>query len=770
MSAPAALLESIRDRARQDPEAAYRAAGYSGALRRTGHNLVGLCPFHDERTGSFAITAEGEHAGCFKCFGCDAGGDIFKFFALRNGTDFPATVAGLQLALGIARPETRKPAREVGRTVYEVRDATGALIASHVRVDRADGDKAMWWERDGQKNLNGLKLPDLPLYGADRLPDDGTPVVLTEGEKACEALIARGVLACGTVTGAPSTPSDETLRLVVDRPVILWPDADEPGAAHMRRIGNRLVALGCPSVRVVDWPEAPEKGDAADFTGDLIALLADAADYQPGEVPDDEDETAGKRKPRCAPARGDDLTEFELTLLQDLTDSGNAELLAHFHGDDLRFDHARRRWLVWSGHWWAEDADGEPPRLVRECARWRADHASTLPDDKSKRAFGWAISSRHASRVTAALSMAESTRPFADTGEGWDGDPWLVGVANGVIDLRTGELRDGRREDRITRALPWAFDPDATCPRWCRFLAEVFGGDEALIEHVRRAVGYSLTGDQSEACWWLLHGTGANGKSVFLSTLLHLFGDLGWSTGFATFAARPATGGHQEDLANLEGRRLVTASETAEGTKLAEGRIKALSGGDRITASAKYAHERTFDPHLHLWLAVNHLPTVTDDSFAFWRRVRFLPFLQRFRPAEDCEPGDLPDDPRLAEKLRDEVPGILAWAVAGCRAWREGGLTKPPAVVAAVEAYRIAEDPLGAFLEDLTTADPDAFTTTGDLFAAYTWWAEREGIPVRARLSHTAFARRIGERYTRTRRIIDGQRLRGFEGIGLQTG
>ena len=480
--------------------------------------------------------------------------------------------------------------------------------------------------------------------------------------------------------------------------------------------------------------------------------------------------TAGKREPRSAPKRPDGtLGEAEELLLADLTDSGNAEVLAHFHGDDLRFDHERSRWLVWCGHWWAGDADGEPPRMVREVAAWRAKHAYSLPDDAAEHAFKWAVQTRQAHRVKAALAMAESTRPIADTGEGWDARPELLAVANGVLDLGTCELRDGRRDDRLTLHVPWAYHPDATCARWLCFLSEVFGGDEKLIEHVRRAVGYSLTGEQSEQCWWLLHGGGRNGKSTFLETLRHVLGPLGWSTGFSTFAAGRAASGHSEDLANLEGKRLVTASETAEGTRLNEARIKALTGGDTINASAKYAHERAFEPQLSLWLGVNHLPTVTDDSYAFWRRVRFIPFLQTFRPKEDRQDGDLIDDKALKATLRGEAPGILSWAVAGCRAWREGGLTMPPTVVEAVEAYRLSSDPLGVFLEDHTVAHPQAFATTGDLFRAYDQWAESESIPQKARLTHTAFGRRIGERFENVRRRVAGQSVRGYVGIGLLT-
>lgn len=481
--------------------------------------------------------------------------------------------------------------------------------------------------------------------------------------------------------------------------------------------------------------------------------------------------SSGMKEPRAAPQRSEseDLTDQERELLRDCTDSGNADILAYLSGADLRFDHGLKRWLVWNEHRWVEDPDGEPPRMVREVARWRAKNAYGLPDGKAANAaFKFAVQSRNAPRVTAALAMAQSTHPIADNGEGWDERPDLLAVANGVLDLRTCALRKGRRDDRLTLHVPHAYDPEATCPRWRRFLAEIFCEDQELIEHIHRAVGYSLTGEQSEQCWWLLYGAGRNGKSTFLETLQFVFGpSLGWSTGFSTFAARPSSSGHSEDLANLARKRLVTASETAEGTKLNEARIKALTGGDRINASVKYGHERVFQPQLSLWLGVNHLPSVTDDSYAFWRRVLTIPFRRRFCPANEGEKGDLIDDRDLKGTLQREAVGILNWAVEGCRKWREGGLTKPAVVVAAVEKYQRESDPVATFLEDRTVEEQNGFVVSGDLYFAYQLWAETEGIPEKERLSHNAFGRRIGKRFRADRQTVNGRVQRGYVGLAL---
>jgi energy-coupling factor transporter ATP-binding protein EcfA2/5S rRNA maturation endonuclease (ribonuclease M5) len=182
-------------------------------------------------------------------------------------------------------PTRESPASAARETRYEVRDLDGTLVAVHVRLDTPDGKK-MWWERDGRKGLGGLRPTAVPLYGIHRL-GDAREVIVTEGEKAADALLALGLSAVGTVCGASATPSEDALRPLVDRVVFLWPDGDEPGRRHMQRIAERLHALGCADVRVIEWREAPEKGDAADYVArggtaeGVRQLMAEARPWSP---------------------------------------------------------------------------------------------------------------------------------------------------------------------------------------------------------------------------------------------------------------------------------------------------------------------------------------------------------------------------------------------------------------------------------------------------------------------------------------------------------
>jgi len=397
------------------------------------------------------------------------------------------------------------------------------------------------------------------------------------------------------------------------------------------------------------------------------------------------------------------------------TDAGNAEFFAQINRDDLRYDHRRRRWMVWRGHWWAEDTDGQAQSWAKNTARMRAEGALRITDeDERAKQMAWALKSESHSKLEAMLRLAQSERPLADSGTEWDSDPWLLGVANGVIDLRTGILQEGRPGDRITLRSQINFDPLAQAPRWIQFLGEIFGGDESMIDYVQRAIGYSLTGDTREQCLFVDYGAGANGKSTFVDTLLFVLGGYGYNLPFSALELK-AKASIPNDVAAIVGRRFITSIETNEGAALNEARIKALTGGDPITARFLYSEFFTFIPVAKFWLAVNHLPAIGDDSHGFWRRPRVIPFLQKFA-------GDSLD-PQLAEKLRAEAAGILAWAVRGCLKWQKDGLGIPQTVRMATDEYRTENDPLDDFLTERCVLHPSAHIVAAALWEEYQLWA-----------------------------------------------
>ncbi len=436
------------------------------------------------------------------------------------------------------------------------------------------------------------------------------------------------------------------------------------------------------------------------------------------------------------------------------TDAGNGELFSHLYGDRVRHDHRRNRWLVWGGHWWIDDADGEVRRLAKMAARHRYLHAATLEDLNERTGESkFAIQSENHQRLDAMLAQAKTEPPISDAGDRWDADPWLLAAANGVVDLRDGRLRPGRPEDRLIMHTTIAYDPEAACPRWLRFLDEVFGSDATLIDFIHRAVGYSLTGDTSEQCVFTCHGFGANGKSVFLTVSRALGGSYAYNAPFTTFETQQRAS-IPNDLAALAGRRLVTASETNENTQMNEARLKALTGGDPVTARFLHGEFFTYQPVAKYWLAVNHRPVVKDDSHGFWRRMRLIPFARRF--TDDA-------DRHLIDKLMAELPGILAWAVRGAVAWQEHGLDPPEVVVSETERYRTDSDPLGSFIEERCVVGERYTTGAAQAYHAYTRWAQDQGMTERERLTSTNFGRRMSARFEK-RRTKTGKL---YIGIGL---
>jgi putative DNA primase/helicase len=319
---------------------------------------------------------------------------------------------------------------------------------------------------------------------------------------------------------------------------------------------------------------------------------------------------------------------------------------------------------------------------------------------------------------------------------------WLLNCANGTLDLKTGTLRPHRREDLLTKCLALAYDPEATCPTWERFLWHVMGGSVAqddpdesaavhqaryeaderarrLIGFLQRAVGYSLTGDTSEHCFFLLYGTGRNGKGTFVETVQAMLGPYGKTAEMSTFLARQ-TETVRNDLADLHGARFVSASEADKGKRLAESLVKRLTGGDRIKARFLFQEYFEFLPQMHVWLAVNDKPIIRGTDLAMWERIRLIPFEVFLKPEER--------DKHLGEKLRAELSGILAWAVKGCLEWqRYDGLKEPAEVTQATNDYRQEMDTLRQFIDECCIRTPQAMVKAGTLYKAYQQWCEDNG-------------------------------------------
>lgn len=389
------------------------------------------------------------------------------------------------------------------------------------------------------------------------------------------------------------------------------------------------------------------------------------------------------------------------------TDEALALRFADAHAERLRYVALWNKWYVWSGTHWRQDdtllALSEARKLCRAAAA-----------DCNKGKQRAAIAS--AKTIAAMLSLARADRRLAATVDQWDSDPWLLGTPTGTVNVRTGEQRPHSPSDYVTKLT--AVAPGGACPIFRRFLAEVTDGDPQLQGFLQRVVGYALTGSTREHSMFFLHGLGANGKSVFVSTVAGILGDYHATAPIETFTASNADR-HPCDLAALRGARLVTATETEEGRRWAEARIKTLTGGDKI--SARFMRQDFFDytPAFKLMTSGNHKPGLRSVDEAIRRRLHLIPFTVTIPAAQR--------DPELGEKLKAEWPGILQWAIEGCAEWQEFGLAPPAAVRDATAVYLESEDAIAAWIEDCCDRDANAWAKRGDLFASWKLWTEGAG-------------------------------------------
>ncbi|MBA7637602.1 hypothetical protein ES703_45248 [subsurface metagenome] len=391
------------------------------------------------------------------------------------------------------------------------------------------------------------------------------------------------------------------------------------------------------------------------------------------------------------------------------------------HGENIRYSEERKRWLVWNGKVWEWDFGAKVMALAKETVRNILREAADEKDDeKRKELIKHAVRSESDRRLTAMISLAQSELGVPMKGNELNTNPWFFNCLNGTVDLRTSELLPHSREDLITIMSPFSYDPHAPCELWLKFLDRVTGGSAELAQYLQRAVGYSLTGDMRAQVMFFLYGLGNNGKSTFIATIRKIMAGYGATAPVDMFLAKDKTArGPKEDLANLQGKRFIAASEVEVGRKLAVVVIKEMTGGEAIRADRKYEHEVEFQPTHKLWIGGNHKPVIADTSLAIWRRVKLIPFTVTI-------PDDEIDE-NLPLKLEAELSGILVWAVQGCLAWLRWGLKEPWEVTAATLAYRQEEDILAEYIQDCCVLKVTATVAKAGLYENYKQWCENTG-------------------------------------------
>lgn len=406
------------------------------------------------------------------------------------------------------------------------------------------------------------------------------------------------------------------------------------------------------------------------------------------------------------------------------TDEGNAQRLILRFGHRIRYVHAQKAWFVWDGSRWRQDDNETVLGFARETVVALAELADATDNRKLK---SWSMTSRNLSRIRAMVDLARTDDSVKFTPDVLDANPWLLNVANGTLNLRTGACQPHDRDDFITKKANVTWSRTAPCPLWLQTITAICSGDVERVAFLQRWLGYSLTGSTQEQVVLLMHGPGGNGKTTIIETMIAILGDYALKMASSTFMRRnDSTASY--DMARMPGIRFVALNEIGDGGSWNEELIKDVSGSDTITARAPYGQFISYRPIAKVTSYGNSRPSISGTDDGIWRRIMVLLLNARFT-------GDDPTAPQIKDLqtvLRSEYPGILRWLVEGCLEWQRDGLNPPESVKEANRSYRSGMDTLGAWMDDRCVIEgrdvPKISTvTTDDLHRDYVSWMAATG-------------------------------------------
>ena len=400
------------------------------------------------------------------------------------------------------------------------------------------------------------------------------------------------------------------------------------------------------------------------------------------------------------------------------TDRTNKILFLKVHGDSIRYCYSLKKFLIWNGTCWEFDNDGVVRQLVFDFAP-RMYRAGLYMDDEEMQIEYEKNALRFESvpKMNYLYHYLQSAKEINIKASDLDLDYYLFNAEKKTVNLKTGETKEPEPNDLLTKKSIFVYDKAAKCPTWDMFLMQIFNNDLDLIHFVQKALGYTLSGDISEQCMFILFGSGANGKSTLLNVIQKLFGDYAVSTITDTFMKKNSE--QTNDLARLKNARLVIASEAEENKPMSESLIKQITGGDKISARFLYGEYFDFTPTFKIFMATNHKPKISGGDNGIWRRIKLIPFTVSI-PEEKR-------DKHLQEKLLEENAGILNWLLEGYRMWEKEGLKEPDAVREANAEYRFDMDVVQNFICECLNIDTTfkERVLNAELFDAYKKWCEK---------------------------------------------
>lgn len=573
-------------------------------------------------------------------------------------------------------------------------------------------------------------------------------IFITEGEKDSDSLITRGLIATTTSIGA--TKGDLGKKwpsrfnsFFKGANVVLLPDNDEPGKRFMEHIAIELKNIA-NNIKIVELPDLSKKEDITDW----LEYGNDIYDLQ------------------ALVKRTDEFIEFKGNIIYDYnwSDVGNAERLISLHGKDIKFNVNSGKWYVWNGVNWELDNSFKVENLYRTVLR-RFQNAIpniNISDDEiatkkqQEKAKSFVLRNETDGKIKSVLNQAKTFKGinFMES----DKDDYLFNTPNGTINLRDLSQKKHDRKDLITQCSNYSFNRENDkCPNWIAFLNRIFCGDQELINYVQKAVGYSLTGDMSEQCLFMLWGGGANGKSTFVKALEDIMGTYAATIKGETLMEKNGQDGARGDLARLTNKRVVIASELQEGQVFNEPLLKVLSAGETLPVRFMYQEEFMLKPKFKLWIMTNKKPKVKGNDHGIWRRWRMIPFKYKFTEKEK--------DPNFyEEKLKPELEGILLWAITGYQMWKEQGFEAPQEVMEAVEDYKMDMDQVARFIEDCCKVGEGYECTGSAMYDEYLNWCINEG--ENYKMTNHKLARDLKEKGFINKRDMNGKK---WIGIGVNS-
>lgn len=407
------------------------------------------------------------------------------------------------------------------------------------------------------------------------------------------------------------------------------------------------------------------------------------------------------------------------------TDLGNAERLLDGYRDEIRYDHDRQMWLTWDGIRWSRARMREIEHFASIVARGVLVEAAESNAADKDEFVKFAVRSQSRSSIKAMIASAESMPQVSALTSDFDADDFSINTRSGIVSPRFDGppvVRPHVPSAMQSMLTGVEYDPAAQCPQWLKFLNDAMLGRQHMVDYLQRCVGYSLIGARREEVVLICYGRGGNGKGTFMEVVADALGDyVATVSANALLSKERNTGSLDPDIAQLPGKRLVIASEFPEQSLLDAAKIKSLSGGDTITCRTLHKEPFSFRPKFQMWIQVNHKLRTADLSLGFRRRVQHIPWEMNVAPADQ--------DKTLKDRLRQELPGILRWAIDGAQAYllSTEGLNPPQEVLDSTADYFAAMDPLMAFIQDRCVEDRHAKARVADLYAAYTAWCDETG-------------------------------------------